>query len=375
MSERQTGGKLGFGLMRLPRKGDGYDIEQCKEMVDLFLASGMTYFDTAYVYDDGESEKAVRTLLTERYPREKFELATKLSAWYGPQDLETVRSQFQISLERTGAGYFDAYLCHCLSSRKLAPFDQFAIWDFVREQQAKGLIKRWGFSYHDGPELLDQILTDHPDVDFVQLQLNYADWEDPRVQSRANYEVARKHGKDIVVMEPVKGGALANPHPSIRKVLEAADPNASCASWAVRFVASLEGVRTVLSGMSSTEQVRDNVSYMKHFQPLTEAEQQVIRDAQKALSEVDSIRCTGCKYCVAGCPKHVPIPQIFAARNKELIWNQQDKARNTYLEIKENGPTAKDCIGCGRCEQTCPQHLDVIQKLRECAAAYEPEEA
>ncbi len=235
--------QLGFGLMRLPRGEDGsYDLELCQAMTDLFLASGQCWFDTAFVYDSGENEIAVRTLLTDRYPRSRFRLATKLSAWYGPQDLDSVRRQFKTSLERTGAGYFDRYLCHCVTSRKLAPYDRFAIWDFVQEQKEKGLVREWGFSYHDGPQLLDRLLTDHPQVDFVQLQLNYADWDDPRVTARANYEIARSHGKAIVVMEPVKGGALADPPEPVAQILREADPQASCASWALRFAASLEGV-------------------------------------------------------------------------------------------------------------------------------------
>ncbi len=359
--------KLGFGLMRLPRKGSGYDMEQSARMVDLFLEAGMKYFDTAWVYDDGENERAVRTLLTERWPRDSFLLATKLSAWYGPQDEASVRRQFSESLERTGAGYFDYYLCHCVTSKKLPPYDQFRIWDFIREQKAKGLIRHWGFSYHDGPELLDRILTEHPDAEFVQLQINYADWEDPKVQSRANYEVARRHGKAIVVMEPVKGGALATPPRDVKKVFDMVDPSASCASWALRFAASLDGVLTVLSGMSSVEQVEENLAVMKDFQPLDSVGQAAIRAAREALKEVDCIHCTGCRYCVSGCPREIPIPDIFAARNREMIWSQEDRAKAAYDEILEKGHAASDCVGCGQCDAACPQHLNVQTHLKDCA--------
>ena len=253
--------KLGFGLMRLPKDSHGkIDIEHTKQMVDLFMKAGQTYFDTAFVYDNGESEIATKKALVERYPRESFTLATKLCAWMGGRTEKSSKQQFYTSLERTGAGYFDYYLLHALQADNYKIYDKFHIWDFVKEQKEKGLIKHWGFSFHATPDILDEILTAHPDAEFVQLQLNYADWENPKVTARENYEVARKHGKSIIVMEPVKGGALAEPPVEVQKIFRETDSEASFASWAIRYVASLDGIITVLSGMSNLSQMQDNLS-------------------------------------------------------------------------------------------------------------------
>lgn len=364
--------KLGFGLMRLPKTKDGkIDLEQTKQMVDRFMAAGLTYFDTAYVYDDGDSERAAKAALVDRYPRESFTLATKLCAWMGAHDEKSAKQQFYTSLERTGAGYFDYYLLHALQAGNYKTYDKYHIWDFVKEQKEKGLIKHWGFSFHATPDILDQLLTDHPDAEFVQLQLNYADWENPDVTARENYEVARKHGKSIVVMEPVKGGVLANPPTKVQEIFRQADPKASFASWAIRYAASLDGIITVLSGMSNLEQMEDNLSYMKDFRPLNAHEQQAIRKAQEAINGVKSIPCTGCHYCTGGCPKQIPIPEIFAARNRQLVWGQLQEGQAAYDQLAAKGNVASDCIGCGQCERACPQHIKVIQRLKECAAALE----
>ena len=364
--------KLGFGLMRLPKGKDGkIDVEQVQEMVDLFMAAGLTYFDTAYVYDGGDSERAAKAALVDRYPRESYTLATKLCAWMGAHDEESAKQQFYTSLERTGAGYFDYYLLHALQAGNYRKYDEYHLWDFVKEQKEKGLIKHWGFSFHATPEILDELLTVHPDAEFVQLQINYADWENPAVTARANYEVARKHGKSIVVMEPVKGGALANPIPAVQDILRAADPNASFASWGIRYAASLDGIITVLSGMSSVEQMEDNLSYMKNFQPLDEVERTAIQKAQEAINGVKSIPCTACHYCTAGCPKRIPIPEIFAARNKQLLWGQLEEGRTDYAQAVENGGRASDCIACSQCVRACPQQLTVIDYLKDCAAQFD----
>lgn len=364
--------KLGFGLMRLPKTKDGkIDLEQTKQMVDRFIEAGLTYFDTAYVYDDGDSERAAKAALVDRYPRESFTLATKLCAWMGAHDEKSAKQQFYTSLERTGAGYFDYYLLHALQAGNYKTYDKYHIWDFVKEQKEKGLIKHWGFSFHATPDILDRLLTDHPDAEFVQLQLNYADWENPDVTARENYEVARKHGKSIVVMEPVKGGALANPPTKVQEIFRQADLKASFASWAIRYAASLDGIITVLSGMSNLEQMEDNLSYMKDFRPLNAHEQQAIRKAQEAINGVKSIPCTGCHYCTGGCPKQIPIPEIFAARNRQLVWGQLQEGQAAYDQLAAKGNVASDCIGCGQCERACPQHIKVIQRLKECAAALE----
>ena len=362
--------KLGFGLMRLPKRDDGsIDLEQTSRMVDLFMDAGGTYFDTAYVYDSGESEKAAKAALVDRYPRERFTLATKLCAWMGCHDEKSAKQQLYTSLERTGAGYFDYYLLHALQKDNYTKYDEYHLWDFVKEQKEKGVIRYAGFSFHSTPELLDELLTAHPEVDFIQLQLNYADWENPDVTARANYEVARRHGKSIVVMEPVKGGALANPVPSVQEIFKAADPDASCASWAIRFAASLDGIITVLSGMSDIPQMEDNLSYMRNFRPLSEGEQEVIKRAKAAMDAVPTIACTACHYCTDGCPMNIPIPEIFAVRNRQLTLNF--KSKEGYKEATDGKGKASDCVECGQCEDACPQQLHVIQYLKECAANLE----
>ena len=273
MAERYFGEntpKLGFGLMRLPKEKDNptkIDIERTKEMVDMFMKAGLTYFDTAFVYDGGESEKAAKLALVDRYPRESYTLATKLAS-FAATDEASAKQELLTSLERTGAGYIDYYLLHALQDGNYKKYDEWHLWDYVKEMKEKGLIKHWGFSFHSTPERLDEILTAHPDAEFVQLQINYADWNNPDVQSRACYEVARKHGKSIVVMEPIKGGTLANPPKAVRDLLTSARPDLSVASWAIRFVASLDGIITVLSGMSTEEQIGAGYFGWHRFYPL-----------------------------------------------------------------------------------------------------------
>ena len=363
--------KLGFGLMRLPKLTDGkIDIEQTKQMVDAFLAAGLIYFDTAYVYDGGDSERAAKAALVDRYPRDRYTLATKLCAWMGPQDEKSAKQQFYTSLERTGAGYFDFYLLHALQRSNYKTYDQYHIWDFARELKEKGLIRYYGFSFHADPSLLEELLTDHPDVDFVQLQINYADWENPGVAARECWEIARKHQKPVVIMEPVKGGALADPVPEVAQILKKADPDASLASWAIRFAASLDGIITVLSGMSNLAQMQDNISFMKDFKPLTDREQAVILRARAALNGDRSIPCTACHYCTAGCPMQIPIPEIFHVANHQR-GNAAFRGRREYTIATEGRGKASACIACGQCESACPQQIDVIARLRDCAATFE----
>ena len=361
--------KLGFGLMRLPKKDDVTDIEQVKKMVDLFMAAGFTYFDTAFVY--GTSEQDIKKALVDRYPRDSYTLATKLNAFLMAPNEKAAKEQFTTSLERTGAGYFDYYLLHAMMENNYTKYDKFHLWDYVAQKKADGLIKHLGFSFHAGPKLLDKLLTDHPEVDFVQLQINYADWENPDVTSRANYEMARSHGKSIVVMEPVKGGNLADPPEAVKKLFIDYAPNASPASWAIRFVASLDGIITVLSGMSSVAQMEDNLSYMKDFQPLNEDEQGIIRQAQRILGHSAAIPCTACHYCTDGCPRQIPIPDIFAAANKQLGNGQMAQARERYAAVTSEGHRASDCIGCKQCERACPQHLPITKYLGQCAGMLE----
>ena len=366
--------KLGFGLMRLPKLEDGrsIDIEQTSKMVDAFLDAGMKYFDTAYVYDGGLSEEAAREALVKRHPRESFYLATKLNAHAGDcVNEETAKRQLEISLERTQAGYFDFYLLHALDTGNIHLYDDYHLWDFVKEIKEQGLIRHYGFSFHDKAEVLDELLTKHPDVEFIQLQINYADWNSLTVQSRECLEVARKHGKPVVVMEPVKGGTLANPPAAVTDIFKAADPDASPASWAIRFVASQEGIFTVLSGMSDLAQMEDNLSYMRDFKPLDADEEDVIRRAQDALSSITQIPCTACHYCTAGCPMQIPIPEIFGCMNKYLIFENLDGAKRDYNWRTSGTGKASECIQCGQCESQCPQHITIIDWLAKSAETIE----
>lgn len=360
--------KLGFGLMRLPKKGLFTDIEQFKQMVDLFLDAGFTYFDTAFVYVG--SEAAAKKALVDRYKRESFTLATKLYSLVALTK-KAAEGQFYTSLERTGAGYFDYYLLHALMENNYQKYERFHLWDFVNEQKEKGLIKHIGFSYHDSPKLLDQILNEHPEVDFVQLQINYADWENPNVKSRANYEMARSHGKSIVVMEPVKGGNLANPPEEVKKLFKDYNPSMSPASWAIRFAASLDGIITVLSGMSTVDQMRDNISYMKDFKPLNEDEQKIIQKAQRIMGHSSTIPCTACHYCTEGCPQNIPIPDIFTALNKQLGNGQTKEAIDAYEKAVSGKGKASDCIECLQCENACPQHIEITKNLKIAAKRLE----
>ncbi|MCH5158123.1 MAG: aldo/keto reductase [Clostridiales bacterium] len=364
--------KLGFGLMRLPRKGLSVDVEHVKKMVDMFLEAGFTYFDTAFVY--GSSEEVTKKALVDRYPRDSYTLTTKLNAFMKAGNEKNAKAQFYKSLERTGAGYFDFYLLHALMTVNYKLYDKYHIWDFVKEQKEKGLIKHFGFSFHAGPKLLDKLLTLHPEVDFIQLQINYADWENPFISSRANYEVARKHGKSIVVMEPVKGGVLADPMVKVKKLFKDYHPDMSCASWAIRFAASLDGVMTVLSGMSNVEQMADNISYMKDFKPLDGDEQRVIQEAQRIMGRSNTIPCTACHYCVDGCPKKISIPEIFSAANKHVGNGQAKEAVEAYKVATKEGGLASECIACKQCERACPQHLKITDYLKKCVDLLEDKE-
>ena len=368
--------KLGFGLMRLPQlqpqvegeKG-GIDIEQTKQMVDMFLDAGFTYFDTAWAYEG--SEEAIRQALVERHPRESYQLATKSAAWVNCTSKEEAEARFDESLARTGAGYFDFYLLHNLGETRTHFFDDFGQWEFVQRKKAEGFIRHVGFSFHSTPEELDEILRAHPEMEFVQLQINYADWDFAAVQSRRCYEVARAHGKPVVVMEPVKGGLLANPPASVLEVFEQAKPQLSPAAWAIRFAADLPGVICVLSGMSNLEQMRDNIAAMVDFEGLGAEGRAVLDAARQKLAEIPLIPCTTCNYCAKVCPMDIGISGTFTAMNYLTMYGDKDAAlhQEGWLVGKHGHKRATECIGCGACERACPQHIPIRTELAHCVEA------
>lgn len=351
--------------MRLPRTDDKIDIEQTKVMVDKFLEAGFTYFDTAWAYNG--SENAIREALVERYPRESFQLATKNAAWIDCKTREDAIRQFETSLKQTGAGYFDFYLLHNLGENRTHYFDDFDMWGFVKEMKRQGKIKHYGFSFHSTADELEKILQAHPDAEFVQLQINYADWENPAIQSKKCYEIARKYNKPVIIMEPVKGGTLANPPEKVKAIFDKADDNVSTASWAIKFAANLDGVITVLSGMSSIEQMEDNLSYMKDFTKLSESEEKVIAEAQEVLRKIPIVPCTTCNYCSKVCPMNIGISGSFTALNMYTLYGNLESAKGQedWLVRRHDFKRADECIKCGKCEGVCPQHIKIREELEK----------
>jgi len=368
---------FGFGLMRLPTTDPtnpaSVDIEYLKKMVDKYIAEGGTYFDTAWMYNRFASEKASKVVLVDRYPRDSFTLATKLNAGFF-NSLEDADEIFNKQLENTGAGYFDYYLLHGLDDEMYKKHESVGTFAWLLEKKAQGLVKHAGFSFHAGPELLDHILTLHPEMEFVQLQINYLDWENPGIAAKACYEVAVKHNKPIIVMEPVKGGTLANVPEVVENHLRACHPDWTPASWAMRFCLNLDKVVMTLSGMSNMEQMEDNIATVKSFEPLTEKELKVLEEAVELLKVPGTIPCTGCSYCTDGCPMNIAIPQYFSLYNVELLeysgkgWHPQ----GTYYDnLAGKFGKASDCIACGQCESMCPQHLPIIENLKKVAENFE----
>lgn len=370
--------KLGFGFMRLPlldtddQKSINY--EEVTQMVDLFMARGFTYFDTAWMYHDHASEKVLKAVLVDRYDRDAFTIATKMPMMFlkAKEDQETIFLEQQ---RKCGVNFFDYYLLHNLNTENYEVAKKFDSFGFIQKKKEEGAIGQIGFSFHDGAELLDVILSEHPEVDFVQLQINYLDWDNEGIQSGRCYEVARKHNKPIIVMEPIKGGTLATVPQEVENLYKTCRPDLSIASWAVRFAAGLEGVMVVLSGMSRLPQLTDNISYMDNFEPLSSRELETLAQAKDAINSTIAIPCTSCLYCVEDCPQHIAIPNYFALYNAQQIDTNKSKSwsvqRVYYTNLLKKYGKASDCIECGQCETQCPQHIEIIESLKLVASEFE----
>lgn len=367
--------KLGFGLMRLPLVNPddqtSIDMEHFKKMADRFIERGFTYFDTAYPYHGGKSEEALREAVVKRYPREAFTVTSKMPVW-AIKEADDMERIFNEQLQRCGVDYFDYYWLHALNRERVNNIDSVDGWGFLVRKREEGKIRHIGFSFHDDSALLSEILENHPEMEYVQLQINYLDWDSPAIESRICYELCVKHGRPVIVMEPVKGGSLARVPDEVERLFKEYNPEASAASWAIRYCASLPNVLTVLSGMSNIEQMEDNTGYMQDFQPLNDEEQAIISRATDVIRDSIAIHCTACHYCSEGCPQQIAIPEYFSLYNTLQQFPEQKGNSTLYYNlVAGNHGKASECFECGQCEAQCPQHIDIIDNLKLVAQAFE----
>ena len=362
---------FGFGCMRLPMKDGEVDFEQTCEMVDYFLDHGFNYFDTAHGYIEGKSETALRECLAKRHPRDRYILTNKLSGSYFSKE-EDIRPLFQVQLDACGVDYFDFYLMHAQNSDSFEKYKKCRAYETAFELKKEGKVRHVGLSFHDKAVVLDRILTEYPEIEIVQIQFNYLDYESASVEARKVYEVCEKHDKPVLVMEPVRGGSLVRLPEEAKKILDDLH-GGSYASYAIRFAAGFKNIRVVLSGMSDMDQMKDNVSFMEDFQPLNEKEQEAIRKVCEVYSSMNMIPCTSCRYCVEenSCPKNILIPDLFTSYNNQKMFGKSWNTTHYYERTVRESGKASECIKCGKCERVCPQHLPIRSLLEKVAEEFE----